>query len=170
MQMAETSVHFPLEAYSQDSAQPMSCGPSLNRPSVLVVDDDPVVGRTLAHLAEECGCEAKLSISAASFRGEYEAATPALILLDLSLPGADGVELLRFLAKKNSQATVFIVSGFDRRVLEAAHRLGEALGLRMGDPLTKPLLITDLERAIRRANDITGPDEGGRHDTGVCLE
>jgi FixJ family two-component response regulator len=143
--------------------------PASSRPSALVVDDDPVVGRTLVHLAEECGCEARLSISAATFRGQYEAAPPALILLDLSLPGSDGVELLRFLAEKGSRATVFIVSGFDRRVLEAAHRLGEALGLRMGDPLTKPLLMTDLEGAIRRADDMTGPDEGDRYDTGVCL-
>jgi hypothetical protein len=47
----------------------------------------------------------------------------------------DGVELLRFLADEDFRAPVLIVSGFDRRVLESAFRLGEALGLNMAGPV-----------------------------------
>ena len=60
----------------------------------------------------------------------------------------DGVELLRFLAEEDSRATVLIVSGFDRRVLESAFRLGEALGLRMVGPLEKPVRFQELERVL----------------------
>jgi CheY-like chemotaxis protein len=117
-------------------------------PSLLVVDDEPVVGRMLAHVADECGYRARIAINAPAFRGQYEAEAPEIVLLDLSLPGGDGIELLRFLAEKTSQAIVFIVSGHDRRVLESARRLGEALGLRMGGTLTKPVFVGDLDRAI----------------------
>ena len=50
--------------------------------------------------------------------------------MDLGMP-VDGVELLRFLADEGFQGPVLIISGFDRRVLESAFRLGEAQGLNM---------------------------------------
>jgi YesN/AraC family two-component response regulator len=56
----------------------------------------------------------------------------------------DGIELLRFLADEDYQSPVLIVSGFDRRVLESAFRLGEALGLSMVGPLEKPVRFDDL--------------------------
>jgi DNA-binding response OmpR family regulator len=124
------------------------CVPGRPRPRLLVVDDEPTVGRMMAHAAEECGYRAAVAISASGFRAQYDADPPALILLDLSLPGGDGIELLRFLAERKSQSLILIVSGFDRRVVEAARRLGEALGLRMGDCLTKPVFVRELETAI----------------------
>ena len=59
---------------------------------------------------------------------------PEMVALDLGMPGMDGVELLRFLADQDYRGPVLIVSGFDRRVLESAFRLGEALGLADGGP------------------------------------
>ena len=50
-----------------------------------------------------------------------------MVALDLGMP-VDGVELTRFLADQDYRGPVLIVSGFDRRVLESAFRLGEALG------------------------------------------
>jgi YesN/AraC family two-component response regulator len=60
----------------------------------------------------------------------------------------DGVELLRFLADQGYAAPVLIVSGFDRRVLESAFRLGEALGLSMAGPLEKPVRLEELETLL----------------------
>ena len=45
---------------------------------------------------------------------------------------------------------VLIISGFDRRVLESAFRLGEALGLTMAGPLEKPARLEDLEAILIR--------------------
>jgi DNA-binding response OmpR family regulator len=118
------------------------------RPRLLVVDDEPLVGRMLSHAASECGFEPALAADMAGFRREYEAATPEVVLLDLSLRGGDGVELMRFLAEKKSKALVLIVSGFDQRVVEAAERLGKALGLRVGGCLTKPIFVKELADAI----------------------
>jgi YesN/AraC family two-component response regulator len=60
----------------------------------------------------------------------------------------DGVELLRFLADKDYRSPVLIISGFDRRVLESAFRLGEALGLSMAGPLEKPVRLEELETML----------------------
>lgn len=118
------------------------------RPRLLLVDDEPLVGRFIAHAAEECGYEATVTISAESFRGRYAAVRPDVVVVDLALPGCDGVELLRFLAEQNCRARVLIVSGFDPRVLESALRLGEAMGLDMAGPLAKPVRLQALAEAL----------------------
>ena len=73
-----------------------------------------------------------------------------MVALDLGMPGMDGVELIRFLADQHYAAPVLIVSGFDRRVLESAFRLGEALGLTMVGPVEKPVRFDVLEEMLSR--------------------
>ena len=138
------------------------------RPRLLLVDDEPSVGRMLSHAAEQCGYQAAIAINAASFCSQYQAAEPEVVLLDLSLASGDGVELLRFLAAKESRALILIVSGFDRRVVEAADRLGRALGLRMGGCLTKPILVKELGDAIKagRAQSALG---GSANEGEICV-
>jgi CheY-like chemotaxis protein len=71
-----------------------------------------------------------------------------MVVLDLGMPGMDGIELLRFLAEQGFQSPVLIISGFDRRVLESAFRLGEAHGLTMVGPLEKPVRLEKLEALL----------------------
>ena len=124
---------------------PASEPPGSHRPLLLLIDDEPFVGRFLSHAAEECGYRALATATADSFRREYRLLAPDVIALDLAMPGGDGVELLRFLAAEKCRAPVLIVSGFDRRVLESSMRLGEKLGLRMIGPLAKPILVSELQ-------------------------
>jgi DNA-binding response OmpR family regulator len=119
-----------------------------NRKRLLLVDDELLIGRFLAHAAEQCGYEAIITVTAESFRSQYRKLEPEIVVLDLALPGSDGVELLRFLSEEKSRARILLVSGFDERVLEAAMRLGTAMGLRMAPPLTKPVRLERLMAAI----------------------
>ena len=73
--------------------------------------------------------------------------------LDLGMP-VDGVELLRFLSDEDFPGPVLIISGFDRRVLESAFRLGEALGLKMAGPLEKPVRLEALEDLLKRLKPV----------------
>ena len=118
------------------------------RPRLLLVDDDLAVGRFLAHAAEECGCEAIVTVTADSFRSQYRATRPDIVRLALAIPGSDGVELLRVLAEEQCRARVVLISGFDTRVLEAAMRLGAAMGLAMAQPLHKPVRLDQLMAAV----------------------
>ena len=118
------------------------------QPLLLLIDDEPCVGRFLAHAAEECGYRALATMNSDSFRREYRLLRPDAIAVDLAMPGGDGIELLRFLAEEQCSAPVLIVSGFDRRVLESAIRLGEALGLNMVGPLAKPVRLDELENLL----------------------
>jgi CheY-like chemotaxis protein len=73
-----------------------------------------------------------------------------MVVLDLGMPGMDGVELLRFLASEGFEEPVLIISGFDRRVLDSAFRLGSTLGLQMVGPLEKPARLEELEGILNQ--------------------
>lgn len=122
----------------------------MRRPRLLVIDDEPVLAEFVAQVAAECGFSPTLTADDSVFREHFVADQPDVVVLDLGMPGMDGVELLRFLAAQEHSAPVLIISGFDRRVLESAFRLGEALGLRMIGPLEKPVRFQELEGLLRR--------------------
>jgi CheY-like chemotaxis protein len=116
---------------------------------MLVIDDEPMIARFIVHAAQSHGYETAMTISADAFRRDYDDADPDVVVVDLAMPGGDGVELLRFLAERRSRATIVVLSGFDGRVLEAAVRLGRSIGLNMAPPLAKPVTVDELIGAIR---------------------
>jgi DNA-binding response OmpR family regulator len=125
----------------------------IKRPRLLLIDDEPALADYLAEAARECGFEPALTSDDRVFRDSFLEERPDVVALDLQMPGMDGVELLRFLADQKFEAPVLIVSGFDRRVLDSAFRLGEALGLTMVGPLEKPLRLADLEVLLNHVKE-----------------
>src|SRR6476469_157172 len=122
----------------------------MTQPRLLLIDDEPALADFLANAARECGFEPQITAKDEDFRKQFLAARPDMVALDLGMPGMDGVELLRFLAAQNYRSPVLIVSGFDRRVLESAFRLGESLGLAMAGPVEKPVRLQDLEAVLKQ--------------------
>ena len=120
----------------------------MRQPRLLVIDDEPALAEFVAQVASECGFQPVLTADDDAFRKCFRADRPDVVVLDLGMPGMDGVELLRFLAAEQNQAPVLIFSGFDRRVLESAFRLGEALGLQMIGPMEKPVRFEELETLL----------------------
>ena len=118
------------------------------QPRLLLIDDEPALAQFLATAAEDCGFEPLITSRDEDFRAQFLAVRPEMVALDLGMPGMDGVELLRFLAGEAYRSPVLIVSGFDRRVLESAFRLGEALGLTMVGPLEKPVRLEVMESVL----------------------
>ena len=118
------------------------------QPRLLLIDDEPALAEFLASAAKESGFDPVVTERDEEFREAFLASRPEMVAIDLGMPGMDGVELLRFLAEQNYTAPVLIVSGFDRRVLESAFRLGEALGLNMAGPIEKPVRLEVLEAML----------------------
>jgi DNA-binding response OmpR family regulator len=120
------------------------------QPRLLLIDDEPALADFLARAAEACGFDPIVTARDQEFREAFVATRPEMVALDLGMPGADGVELTRFLADHDYRGPVLIVSGFDRRVLESAFRLGEALGLNMVGPVEKPVRFDALEEMLSK--------------------
>ena len=120
------------------------------QPRLLLIDDEPSLAQFLASAASESGFEPVITQHDDQFRTAFLEQAPDMVALDLGMPGMDGVELIRFLADQDYRAPVLIVSGFDRRVLESAVRLGAALGLTMVGPIEKPVRFEVLEEMLSR--------------------
>jgi len=120
------------------------------QPRLLLIDDEPALADYLANAARSCGFEPIVTARDEDFREALIEKRPEMVALDLGMPEADGVELTRFLANQGYRGPVLIVSGFDRRVLESAFRLGEALGLKMAGPIEKPVRLEVLEELLAK--------------------
>jgi DNA-binding response OmpR family regulator len=120
------------------------------QPRLLLIDDEPALAEYLANAARSAGFDPVITALDSEFREAFLAHRPEMVALDLGMPGMDGVELTRFLADQEYRGPVLIVSGFDRRVLESAFRLGEALGLNMAGPVEKPVRINELEEMLSK--------------------
>lgn len=120
------------------------------QPRMLLIDDEPSLAQFLASAAEESGFDPVITQQDEEFRQAFLENPPDVVALDLGMPGMDGVELIRFLAEQDYSAPVLIVSGFDRRVLDSAFRLGAALGLTMVGPVEKPVRFEVLEEVLSR--------------------
>jgi DNA-binding response OmpR family regulator len=120
----------------------------MERPRLLLIDDEPALAAFVANAAGLSGYSAQVATNYVEFREKFLEDRPNMIALDLGMPGMDGVELLRYLAEEGYRSPVLIISGFDRRVLESAFRLGQALGLTMAGPLEKPVRLEEIEALL----------------------
>jgi CheY-like chemotaxis protein len=82
---------------------------------------------------------------------------PTVIMLDLKMPGTDGVQLLRSLAADNCSAHVVLTSGSDEKILEAAMQLGRERGLNMSEPLPKPMRVERLQARLAGFKRVSKP-------------
>jgi DNA-binding response OmpR family regulator len=117
-------------------------------PRLLLIDDEPALAAFVAKAADMCGFDPVIAGQDQEFRDSFRDQRPHMVALDLGMPGMDGVELIRFLADESFEEPVLIISGYDRRVLDSAFRLGTALGLQMVGPLEKPARLEQLEEIL----------------------
>ena len=115
---------------------------------VLIVDDDPKITRLIDRVASTIGFDTRIVNDSTQFETKYRAFEPSVVLLDLDMPGRDGIELLRFLSDLQSKTTAILISGVDSRAIGASKRLGESLGLNMAGVFEKPFEVDDLRAEL----------------------
>ena len=117
---------------------------------LLVIDDQADLCEFISEAARAMGFEAIAVTEPDAFRRAVQEFQPTVVVLDLQMPGADGIELLRYLGERGTKAQVLVASGMDQRVLATAQQLGRSQGLNMLGALQKPILLADLEATLRQ--------------------
>jgi FixJ family two-component response regulator len=129
-------------AYQDVRPLPMSHVPQI----VFVVDDDVSVRESLAALMRYAGYQAEMFASALEFLARPAAQVPSCLLLDVSLPDLNGLELQeRIAADRGDMPIIFITGHGDIPMTVRAMKAGAV------EFLTKPLSQDALLNAIRNA-------------------
>ena len=115
---------------------------------LLVIDDEEDICDTIAEIASARGFDVATISDPAEVSDKLTHFTPDLVMLDLMMPGTDGVELLRLLVDRVRTAKICLMSGSDQRVLNSARRLGSAHGLDVVAALEKPIDIAVLRATL----------------------
>jgi EAL domain-containing protein (putative c-di-GMP-specific phosphodiesterase class I)/CheY-like chemotaxis protein len=121
---------------------------SLKTPRLAIVDDEQGICNVLGTIAEECGFEVFATVSPSLFLRAAREVAYEFIILDLHMPGVDGVELLRELARLSCKAQILVTSGIGGNVLDSAFRLGHERGLDMAGIIRKPIRLDELRRLL----------------------
>ena len=98
-----------LAATSYTLASNMSVRASSQNARLLVVEDDPDISMLLAHSLGRAGFAVETLSSGAEVLAEARRRTPDLILLDLMLPGLDGLEVCRALRADPATAAMPVI-------------------------------------------------------------
>ncbi|MGH6912515.1 MAG: response regulator transcription factor [Geminicoccales bacterium] len=115
-------------------------------PTVFVVDDDPSVLRALTRLFTAAGLEARAFASPTAFLEQHDPATPGCLVLDLALPGLDGLRLQQVLTASGCARPIVFITGRGDIPTSVRAMKGGAV-----DFLTKPVRDEDLLTAVRSA-------------------
>lgn len=121
---------------------------------ILIVDDDTFMRRSLALSMEQAGYKASNAANAEDALMMARRDPPDLVLLDIGLPGMDGLDALRHFKEQLGLPVIFLTA---RR-----RNLDEVLGLELGadDYITKPFDIDVLlahVKAVLRRSELTQP-------------
>lgn len=127
------------------------------RPNLLFVDDDPAVRELLADYFADHGFAFRAVADGTAMRAELERDLPDLVLLDLRLPGEDGLALARFLRERYDLGIVMVTG--------ASETVDRVVGLEMGadDYVAKPFdpreLLARVKSVLRRIQARPQADE-----------
>lgn len=141
--------------------------PAIPQRGVLVVDDSALQRQHAIGLLRDIGVsrifEAGDGFDALQLlRGLCE--PPAIVVLDLEMPGMDGIEMAQHLALEGLCPNVLVVSGADAAILDVVQTMLEALGLPLLGALRKPLGFDAVVSAVGRFREVSPGGAGARRE------
>ena len=127
-------------------------------PFILVVDDDPNIARLVQLYLEKDGFEVATASRGDDALALFRRNPPDLILLDVMLPGIDGMEVLKAI-RRTSAIPVILLTARDET-------FDKVLGLELGadDYITKPIDAKELVARVRAVLRRTLGSEAGQED------
>ncbi len=117
--------------------------------SILVIDDESLTLRTISRALREEGFDVFVAMNGEDGLRVLAEEKPDLALVDMVLPGIDGIEVLRQIKKQSPTTIVVMMSAY-----KVVDRAVESMKLGAYDYLTKPFHLSDMTNTIRRASEM----------------
>lgn len=132
---------------------------------ILVLDDESFMRKLLDHMLTGLGFTSVTTCdngAAALECVDVAGNPPNLILLDLNMPGMDGIEFVRKLVEHNYTGSLVLVSGEDERVLQMAEKLVQAHQISVLGHLKKPVSLAGLAAVVEKWQPAIGAQHTGK--------
>lgn len=126
----------------------------MRKETILLVEDDPVIRDELTLLLENEGYQALPLTDFTDVPGQVRAAGPDLILLDLGLPGRDGLTLCAQI-RRERRTPIIVVTSRDSAELQALSLGGDDY---ITKPYNIPVLLARIRAVLRRSGAQDGPE------------
>jgi FixJ family two-component response regulator len=126
--------------------------PNAGAERVYLVDDDAAVLRSLTRLLRSAGYDAAAYGSAETFLRELAPDAEGCVVLDLSMPGLDGLALQRELSTRGGALPIVFVSGRGD-VPKSVHAMKEGAIDFLTKPVKSAALLAAVEKALGRARE-----------------
>jgi len=129
----------------------MSAAPkSQRKPIVFVVDDDVSVRESLELLIKFAGWQPETFASAGEFLARSRTATPNCLVLDISLPDLNGLELQKLIASERTDMPIIFITGHGDVPMTVQAMKGGAVEF-LTKPFDDEVLLNAIRHAIKRS-------------------
>ena len=129
----------------------MSAAPkSQQQPIVFVVDDDVSVRESLELLIKLAGWQPETFSSAADFLARPRTTTPSCLVLDVSLPDLNGLELQKLIASERTDMPIIFITGHGDVPMSVQAMKGGAVEF-LTKPFDDEVLLSAIRHAIERS-------------------
>ena len=118
---------------------------------LLILEDCSDIRPLLARVAIDAGFSVFETANPNEFWLAYRSFKPTHIFLDMVLPGADGLEIMRELGRLSASCKITLISGIDPRVLRTAEILGREIGLNITGAISKPFDVEKLSEDLKKS-------------------
>lgn len=118
----------------------------MNRPRILVVDDEPAARRLLVRILEKKGYDASAAGDVPSAIEMLETEDFALVMTDLDMPGASGLDLIEAVSPRTPEVATILVTGRGSTEVASSALMSGAYGY-----LTKPFVRDEVEISVLNA-------------------
>ena len=112
--------------------------------NILVVDDEPDVLQICSRALSNAGYTVFAASSAARARQYIDRERLDLIILDIHMPGEDGISLLKYVHQERPAAATMLMTGYP-----AVNTVIESIRLNVSEYLCKPFTLTRLLNAVK---------------------
>jgi DNA-binding response OmpR family regulator len=121
------------------------------KPSIFVVEDDPDISRLVRHHLENDGYSVRIYSTGSSVLSDAQRQVPALFVLDIMVPGKDGLELCRAVRQTPGLSSVPVIF-LTAKSSESDRVLGLELGADdyIGKPFSPRELVARVKAVLRR--------------------
>jgi DNA-binding response OmpR family regulator len=116
--------------------------------SVLVIDDDPVICQLMRRVLERRGYDVAIASDGQSGLGRFAQLQPELVIIDILMPGKEGIATILELRETNPDARILAITGGGSFNSGEVLRIAELVGA--DNSLEKPFRPAELVASVKR--------------------